>query len=182
MANDAANVDVAVSGKAYAGPTGTTAPTTAVIALNAGFGDLGWVGEDGMTESYSDDRSEIRGNDGTVLRTVISGSAATLQFTLLESKAAVLETYHPGSTVETDGSTGYKIDVVAPQGTTQSFVYDVIDGDTHLRIYVPTGEVTERGDITYTNTGAISYPVTISCYPDTNGVLLTKFSDSAAWA
>lgn len=181
MANDAANVQAALSSKGYAGPTSTTAPTDSTTALNVGFTDLGWINEDGITEAYSDDQSEIRGNDGTVLRRIISGSSATLQMTFQESKSDVLELYHKNSTVT--GSAGaFKIDVKAPSGDLRSFVFDVLDGSEHLRIYVPLGEVTDRGDITYTNTGAIQYNVTISCYPNTSGVLLSKFSDNAAWA
>ena len=61
-------------------------------------------------------------------------------------------------------------------------VIDVIDSDTHIRLYIPNGEVTERGEVTYANNGeALSYPVTITCYP-VDDVLLTKFSDAVAWA
>jgi hypothetical protein len=181
MANDAANVQVAVSALASVGPTGTTAPTDSTTALAVGFAGLGWISEDGITESYSDDTTEIRGNDGTVLRRVITGSSATLQFTLLESKTDVLELYHKGGTMS--GSAGaFKIDVKAPNTDQRSFVFDVLDGTEHLRLYVPLGEVTERGDIVYSNSQPIGYNVTVSCYPDSSGVLLTKFSDNAAWA
>lgn len=181
MANDAANVQVAVSGKASVAPTGTTAPTDSTTALAAGFTDLGWISNDGITEAYSDDTTEIRGNDGTVLRRIITGSAATLHLTLLESKSDVLELYHKGGTVS--GTSGaFKIDVKAPNTDPRSFAFDVLDGTEHLRIYVPNGEVTERGDIIYRNSEAIGYEVTISCYPNASAVLLTKFSDNAAWA
>ena len=180
MTADAANVQVALSGHASVGATSATAPTDSTSATTE-FDDLGWISEEGVTEAYSDDKTVIRGNDGTVLRTVISGSEATLQMTLLESKTSVLELYHKGSVVEDLGGGEAKIDVLAPQGDPRSFVFDVLDGDEHIRIYVPTGEVGERGDIVYANTVAIGYNVTITCYPDTNGVLLTKFSDSAAW-
>lgn len=181
MAQDAANVQVAVSGTASVAPTGTAAPTDSTTALNVAFLDLGWISEDGVTESYSDDSTEIKGNDGSVLRRVITGSAATLQLTLLESKTDVLELFHKGSTM-TGAAGAFEMDVKQPATDKRSFVFDVLDGTEHLRIYVPTGEVTDRGDIVYRNSEAIGYNVTITCYPDASKVLLKKFSDNAAWA
>lgn len=72
------------------------------------------------------------------------------------------------------------IDVLAPTADPRAFVLDVIDGTKHIRIYVPNGEVSERGDIVYANGEPIGYDVTITCYP-VNGVVLTKFSDDANW-
>jgi hypothetical protein len=41
--------------------------------------------------------------------------------------------------------------------------------------------VTERAEIVYANGEAIGYDITITCYPDSNNVVLTKFSDDANW-
>jgi hypothetical protein len=83
--------------------------------------------------------------------------------------------------MESLGASGFKMDVRTPNVVKKSFLLDVLDGSTHLRIYVPNGEVTERGEITYINDETISYSVTVTCYP-VNGVVLTKFSDDAFWS
>jgi hypothetical protein len=173
---------VAVTGAVKVAPTGTAAPTTSVSALNVAFTDLGGVLEGGITESWWDDTTDIKDNSGLTVRRLITGTAATLAFTLLESKSDALELYHKGDQVVTDGGTGYKIDVHTPQRDQRSFVFELLDGSTHVRIYVPIGEVTDRGEITYTNDGSIQYPITVTAYPTTAGVLMTKFSDSSAWA
>lgn len=180
MASDPANVQVAVSGVVSVGPTGTTAPTDSTTALNVAFTDVGEIGDGGVVESYSDDTSDIRNNRGTVVRRVITGSATTLAFTMLETNAAALELFHKGSSVT--GSGPYSMEVKEAQTDQRSFVLDVLDGTTHFRLYVPVGEVTERGDVTYLNSEAISYPVTITCYPDADGNVLYKFTDSDALA
>jgi 1,2-phenylacetyl-CoA epoxidase catalytic subunit len=99
---------------------------------------------------------------------------------MIESKASTLELFHKGSTME-EITDGYKIDVKSPNVVRKKFILDVLDGSTHLRIYVPDGEVTERGEITYVNDETISYNVTVTCYP-VNDVVLSKFSDDAYWA
>lgn len=180
MALDAAKVRVAVTGAVYAGPTSATAPTTAVSVIPATYNDLGYLNEDGVTETYDEDVQDIQAwQGGAIVRTLISSSKASLSFTMIESKASTLELYHKGSTMEAI-SGGYKIDVKLPNALRKKFILDVLDGSTHLRIYVPDGEVNERGEITYINDETIAYNVTITCYP-VAGVVLTKFSDDAYW-
>lgn len=183
MALTAANVNVAITGAVYASEAGDTitAPTTASSVLDTDFNDLGYIGEDGITEHYEEDVSEVKAwQGGAVVRQMISSSAATFAFTMIENKREVVELYHKGSLVESDGSTGWKINVLTPEADRRKFVLDVVDGDDLLRIYIADGEVTQRGDITYVSDEAIGYPVTITAYPN-SGVVCTKFSDKASW-
>lgn len=181
MTLDAQKVRVAVTGAVYAGPTSATAPTSATSSVPATYNDLGYISEDGVVEAYDEDVQDIQAwQGGSIVRTLISSSKATLAFTMIESKASTLELYHKGSTMESLGANGYKIDVKTPNVVRKRFILDVLDGNTHLRIYVADGEVTERGEITYVNDETISYPVTVTCYP-VGGVVLTKFSDDAYW-
>jgi hypothetical protein len=181
MTLDAQKVRVAVTGAVYAGPTSATAPTSAISSVPATYNDLGYISEDGVTEAYDEDVQDIQAwQGGAIVRTLISSSKASLSFTMIESKASTLELFHKGSTME-EITDGYKIDVKSPNVVRKKFILDVLDGSTHLRIYVPDGEVTERGEITYVNDETISYNVTVTCYP-VNDVVLTKFSDDAYWS
>jgi hypothetical protein len=182
MSLDSDKVRVAVTGAVYAGPTSAAAPTSAVSVIPATYNDLGYISEDGVTETYDEDVQDIKAwQGGTIVRTLISSSKASLAFTMIESKASTLELYHKGSTMESLGANGFKIDVKTPNVVRKRFILDVLDGATHLRLYVASGEVNERGEITYVNDETISYPVTVTCYP-VNGVVLTKFSDDAFWS
>lgn len=177
-----ANVLAAQTGAAKVAPTGTAAPTTSTSALNVAFTDVGGISEEGIVESWDDESTVIKDNSGATVRKIITGTEAQLAFTMLESRSDALELYYKGMSVVTDGGTGYKIDIKMPTNDRRSFVFELLDGSTHLRIYVPIGEVGDRGDITYVNSTTISYPVTVTCYPDSSGVLMTQFSDLAAWA
>lgn len=182
MSLNAPAVRIGITGELYAGPTTATAPTDSSSSLDPDFVGMGYVSEDGVTETYDDTVEDIVAwQNATVVRSTTTDSKATLQMTLIETKGKVLELFHKGSSVEAAGSGQWKIDVKAPDTDRRSFVLDVIDGSKHLRIYVPDGEVTERGEITYANGEPISYQITITCYPDSNNVVLTKFSDDANW-
>lgn len=178
----AAAVRIGITGEMYVAPLATAAPTTSVSALNAAFIGLGYVSDEGVTETYDDTVEEIVAWQGaTVVRANTTQSTAKLQLRVIETKGETLELYHKGSAVAVVSAGQWKIDVVAPTSDPRSFVLDVIDGTKHLRIYVANGEVTERGEIVYANGEAIGYDITITCYPSATNVLLTKFSDDANW-
>jgi hypothetical protein len=178
----AAAVRVGITGESYWGPTSTPAPTTSVSALNAAFIGGGYVSEDGITESYDDTIEDIIAwQNATIVRAVTTASKATLAMTLIESKGEVAKLFHKGSTIAVVSAGQWKMDVVAPTADPKSFVFDIIDGVKHLRIYVATGEVTERGEIVYANGEPIGYPVTITCYPSSTNVILTKYVDDTNW-
>lgn len=182
MALNAGAVRIGITGELYSAPLGTARPTSSVSALNAAYIGMGYVSEDGVTEEPDDSVERIVAWQGaTVVRSSHTESTATLSCTLIETKGKVLELYHKGSTVAATGAGQWKIDVKAPTTDRRQHVLDVIDGAKHIRIDVGDGEVTERGAITYANGEPIGYEVTITCYPDANGVLYTKWSDDASW-
>lgn len=49
MANNANQVRLAPRGKVYVGPTGTVLPTNATMAIDAGFKELGYIDEQGVS-------------------------------------------------------------------------------------------------------------------------------------
>jgi len=182
MALNPSNVRVAITGELYAGPLTSDAPTTSVSALDSDYTGMGYVGQDGVTEEYQDTVEEhVAWQNATIVRATTTESKAKLSFVLIETKGKVLELYHKGSTVEVVSSGQWKIDVMQPQPDERRFVFDVLDGTKHLRLYIPRGEVGERGAIVYATAEVTAYEMTITCYPDGNGLVLTKFSDDPNW-
>lgn len=169
------NVRVAVGGKVWKAPLGTLAPTTATATVT-GYTNLGYLSEDGFTEADDVDTEEITAwQNGTLVRRVITSQAKTFEFVCIESTPAVMELRHPGSTVA-GGALAVK---ALKSGIYFALVFDVIDGATHLRIVAPKCEVTDFEDIEYQNGEAIGYGVTVTVYPDADGVVIYKYSD--AW-
>lgn len=180
MAADPANVRSAITGIVSVGPTTSTAPADATTALAGTFTDVGEIGEDGVEESWDDSSTDIRNNAGVVIRRIISQTAGTIKFTMLETSSTTLELYYKGSAVA--GSGPYSIGIKAPQADPRSFVLDTLDGTIPERLYIPSGEVTDRGPITHSAQGVKQYEVTVTMYPDTTGTLAYKFSSDTAWA
>lgn len=177
-----AAVRVGITGEVNVAPVGTAAPTNSTSALNASFVGLGYVSEDGVTESWDDSVDTIKAwQNNQVVRAVTTDSVATFQFVLIETKGKTQELYYKGSTIAVVGAGQWKIDVKGAQSDPRAWVIDVLDGTKHYRIYIATGEVTERGAIVYSNGEPIGFDVTVTAYADANGVLFTKFSDDANW-
>ncbi|MFG3036857.1 phage tail protein [Streptomyces sp. NPDC048330] len=163
-------------------PPKATLPTDSESTWNATFTDIGWISDDGITESNSADSSEIKGwQGGQTVRKVISSSEMTFSFTAIETSKTVLELYHKGSKVVTTSGKSV-LAVKAPGPDRRTFGFDVIDGDSHIRIVIPDGEVTETGDITYKGDEAIAYELTITAYPGSDGTVALKYSNDPAWS
>lgn len=156
------NVRVAVTGAIYFAPTGTTLPTDATTALHASFlaNNLGYISEGGITQSISEDITDIKAwQDAAVVRKIQTGHDVTYQFGMLETASGPLAVFFGNFTagaVELDGSS-------LPR---RSYVIQIDDGGNDIRIVIPDGQVTERGDITYANADAVIYDVTITAFPD----------------
>jgi hypothetical protein len=159
------NVRVAVTGAIYYAPTGTALPTSATAALNAAFlaNDLGYISEDGITQSISEDITDIKAwQNAAVVRKIQTGHDVTYQFGMLETASDPLALFYgnfAGGVAEIDGGSLPRM----------SFIIQVDDGGNQIRIVIPDGQVTERGDITYANADAVIYDVTLTAFPDGSG-------------
>ncbi|MFE4514420.1 hypothetical protein ACFRMQ_09555 [Kitasatospora sp. NPDC056783] len=181
MTLNANQVRVAITGAAYAAPRGTKAPTDATSPWPADAVDIGWISDDGITESNSADVTEIKAwQGGATVRKVVSGSEMTFKLTAIETSKTTLELYHKGSKV-TGASGKAVLAIKAPGPDRRMFGFDVVDGDSHIRIVVPDGEVTEVGDLVYKGDEALAYELTITAYPAADGTVAIKFSDDPAW-
>jgi hypothetical protein len=163
MATTAGNVLVGVTGGAYLAATGTTLPTDSQTALNAAFEEVGYISEDGVSQSISEDITDLKAwQNGDVVRKIQTSHDLTYQLTMIETSDVTLEAYYgnyAAGAVEINGD----------QLPHKSWVLEVVDGDDDLRVVIPDGQITERGDIVYQNGDAVGYQITITCFPDDDG-------------
>lgn len=157
------NVRVAVTGAVYSGPLGTPMPASAKATVT-GMKQLGFVGEDGVTESRERSSDAIRAwQNSAIVRESVTEASISYGMTLLESSREVLELFY-GTPVGTSG----EIDIdPASTGGKKAFIIDVIDGQEAIRIWIPEGEILEVGEQAYKAGEAIGYEITIKCYPTT---------------
>lgn len=163
MVQNSSNVRVAVTGAIYLQTQeSTTPPTGADSPWGAGFSDLGYAGEDGVTETRNRTTQTIRAwQNGDIVREVVTEASVTVQTVLIETKRETVELYY-GTKVAADGSI---IIIPGATGGRHGLGLDIVDGDDFIRLWVPDGEISEVGDQVYQNGEAIGYEVTIRAYP-----------------
>lgn len=155
-----ANVLVGVTGGAYVAPDGTTLPTDASSALDGAFVEVGYLSEDGIAQSINEDITDLRAwQNGDVVRKIQTSHDVTYSFTMIETSDVTLEQFYGNYTAGA-------VEINATQLPRQPWVLSVVDGDDLVRIVIPDGQITERGDLVYQNGDAVGYPVTITAFPD----------------
>lgn len=159
------------TGAVYAAPVGTALPTDSTKALASAYVALGHVSGDGLTNTVETDTEDIKAWGGDTVLTVRTSRSETFAWTFIHSlDADVLKEVYGQSNVTTS-STGEI--TVKHNGTPvgrRTYVFDMLlTGGRAKRIVVPNAEITEVGDITYTDGEVVGYEVTLSAFPDANG-------------
>lgn len=170
-------------------PLGSTAPIDAVTALDAAFKAAGYVGEDGLTESNERSTDKVKAWGGDIVKVVQTDFATTYSFTFIETlNADVLKAVYGSANVTTTPATSTKgtlhaVKVNSDTLPRQSFVFEVKDGDAKIRIYVPNGQITEVGEITYSDEDVIGYEVTVEAFRDSAlGANAMKYLDDGKFS
>lgn len=175
MANTAANVTVGkpkVGGAIYVAPLGTTLPTDSSTALNAAFKCLGYVSEDGVTNSNSPESDNVKSWGGDTVLVLQTDRPDSFALTLLEGlNEDVLKTIYGSSNATVDGSGNITVKATADEMIGHAWVFEMIlKGNRAKRIVIPNGTISELGDIVYKDDEAVGYNVTIQDVPDNAGV------------
>jgi hypothetical protein len=176
----------AQGGGVLAAPIGTTLPTGATAstsALDADFEALGFITDDGLTKSEDRSPSDIVAWGGDTIATTQETFGLTWQFTvasiLNEQAALVLHGDANVTTTAADATNGTRMAVVTRSGLAplHAWVFDIISGTARIRYIVPIGRVTEVGDTTFSDSDPAGLDYTVTCYPDTNGVYMYRYSN-----
>ena len=174
MANTVSNVTAGkpkVSGAVFRAPAGTAVPTDATTALTDTFKALGYCSEDGLVNSNSPSVTNIKAWGGDIVLPIQEDREDTFELTLIEAlNVEVLKAVYGSSNVSGTLTTGISVGVGADQPEEGVWVVDMIMRDGALkRIVVPHGTITGLGDITYSDTEAVGYEITITATPDADG-------------
>ena len=175
MENTVSNVSVGkpkVGGAMYVAPLGTTLPTNATADLDTTvFKSLGYVSEDGLTNSNSPSSDKVKAWGGDTVLNLQTEKPDDFKFTLIESlNVDVLKFVYGDDNVSGDLTNGIEVKANADDAEEHVLVCDMIlRGGVLKRVVLPQAKVTAVDDITYSDSDAIGYGTTVSAMPDTTG-------------
>lgn len=163
----------------YFADVGATSPTNATADPAAAFKDAGWITQDGLTAKVSESSKDINAfGTFSPVRTIVTESKQTFDISFLESNPVSLAIYHRKSLTDLDvvEATGALNFTTGPSSSEQyASIFDMVDGVNALRAYCPNVQVTDRGDMQIKAGEAVVYPVTLTAYPDNDGVSVYWF-------
>lgn len=177
MPNSAAAVAVGkpkATGGAYRGPAGTTLPTGVDDTLPAGMKSVGYVSSDGVVQTISADSNEVVAWGGDTVRKIQTTHDVSYKLTMIETNDVSQAVYYGDDNVTlTDATTttGKLTEIKLnsdelPRGV---WAFELKDGDRIGRIVLPDAQVSGRDDVSYVDDDAVSYPITLTAYPDSSG-------------
>jgi hypothetical protein len=161
----------AIGGAIYRAPLGSTLPTSTTATLGDAFKALGYISEDGLTNSDSRDSESVKAWGGDTVLNVLTSREDTFQFTLYEAlNVEVLKMVYGDENVSGDLTSGIVISANSSCDTEAAYVVDMILKNNVLkRIVIPDARVSEVGDISYKDAEATGYETTLTCMPDSSG-------------
>lgn len=168
-------------GYAWVAPTGADVPVDATTAIGEDFADLGYITEDGVTNTTEQDTEDHADWSGTVVATSTGAFTETYEVTFMQSSEDVLKVIYGDDNVSTgeDGTIS-----VAHNGSfddRRAFVFESLITTTRImRTVIPCGVLSERGDVVQNSSELLGFEATIKALPDDDGnTSYTYIYDSA---
>lgn len=163
--------------------TGGTSPSVTVAVTTAGVSgwvDAGWCSDKGLTVKLSETVNDIAGF-GTItpVRKIITKSEQNFDVEFLESNLTTLAVYNRKALnqVTTAAGSGGEIDFSTGGAGLPHYavVFDMVDGSNHIRAYCPDVAVTGKSDLVMGAGQAVTYPVSLTAFPDSSGNAINWF-------
>ena len=158
-----------VGGAIFRAPKGTPLPTDATSELDKNvWKDIGFVSEDGVTNSNSRDSEDIKAWGGVTVLSSQTDVTDTWQAQFIEAlNIEVLKMVFGEANVDGDLNNGITVTVNAVEAQEAAYVFDMIlKGGVLKRVVLPCAKMSELGDTVYKDDEAIAYDVTLTALPD----------------
>lgn len=167
---------VGANGGAWTVDLGASTPAapTDFSDLTAPWLPLGAISDDGLTYGWDEDKEEFTPwGLAAPFRTVTTKSVRTFGCTLWETNRRIVRSVFYRLAVADLAPSGSGIhdfaETASPAPDRRSWVFDVYDGNTMERFFVPQGEVSDRSDVSFKNDEMSGYEIEITAYPDDTG-------------
>ena len=170
-----------VGGYAYWAPAGTTLPTDSATALPAEYKLLGYLSEDGLTNTTDTDATEIKDANGTTVMKIITSYAESYQFALLEVLRAEAAKLRYNSDAVTGNDKSMTIKHQMPSDEDFVLVFEIaMSGDVKDRLVIGNATRAEFGDRQVHAGDPQVYDITVSANDMGKGVTAIEYIGIAA--
>lgn len=186
----------------FVGPSTAPAVTTLtdptdklLMALPTGYGDLGWLSDDGAQFSSDISTSDITGAGSTApLRSDITADTTTLQVACLETNLQTIGLYTgQDMTAVTPNATSGEVAIVKPTRPVSKYFrvlaigVDFVDGagEYYVGRFLPMMKVTDKDDQAYQSSddSPVTWSVTLTAFEDpTLGYAEKYFFGGPGWS
>ena len=181
--NTVANVSTTkgvAGGYFFSAPSTATVPTDITTALPADFVNLGFISEDGVTESIETDSENLVDMNGDPVYTASSSRTETITLKLIEVKEASLKEMY-GQTMVSADTKLITVKHGSHDNPARIYVLELVLRDgRRWRQVVPAGQVTEVGELSLASGEVAGREVTITCNVDSDGVSVYDYIEVAA--
>jgi hypothetical protein len=177
---DVGEVVVAANGGVFIAPTGSTMPTDATSALDAAFGELGYISEDGVNFGMEQSRDPLNAwQSASPIRYLQSSREFMASFELMQwNEDTLLLAFNGGQfTDNLDGT--WDFDLPLPEEDAEfAMVIEAIDGVYKSRFVFERVTMTELGEIPLQRGDSANFPVTVKVLTQANGRPGAIFTDT----
>ena len=174
MANVVTNVTAGkpnISGAVYRADLPATLPTDATTSLDAGFKLMGYCSDDGVANSNTPNTTDIKAWGGDTVLNIQTSKDDTFKFTMLEVlNLDVLKAVYGSSNVTGALATGITVKANSDEAEEGAWVIEMVLREGAVkRVVIPDAKISDIGDITYSDSAAVGYEITLTAMPDTSG-------------
>ena len=155
-----------VGGGIWNAPAGSTLPTDASTALPSAYTSLGYISEEGIKRSINRNTTVVHAWGGAVVAVLGTKKTETFKFKLIEpGNVDVLGlTFGEATGTLADGITvKSKADISTPR---VFVISTLLAENVHQRIVIPSGVVTDIGEIDYVDNDVVGFDLTITAMAD----------------
>ena len=167
MANDGNQIVVGANGTVWVAAVNATEPTTPTATPAAGWADLGFISEDGVTFTDSKETESVGvWQSFYAARRIQISKDATVSFMLKQWNPDTVSLAFGGGTVTEPSASVYKYVPPSPEELDErALMIDWQDGDKNYRLIMPKGMVIEAVETNLTRSGAADLPITFAATP-----------------